>query len=219
MGKPIEALYRQNLPADEQMKDKYLYIIASVMCLIILLIPLPADSLFLRMHLKESADGEFRLYYTTDGSMAFNGEQFITGSLNDKGDIISFEMTPELEGRISALRFDLPPAEAMITVDSVSASSGGTVNDRWSVADIFDAGNLVMINGVQVQPVPSRELTYITTTENDPYVVFAPNIVNELTGHFSHKWGTKIVVVLLIAAAVLFYKMDLFGSEKIREQD
>ena len=99
-------------------------------------------------------------------------------------------------------------------MDSVSASSGGTVNDRWSVSDIFDAGNLVMINGVQVQPVPSRELTYISTTENDPYVVFAPNIVNELTGHFSHKWGTKIVIVLLIMAAVLFYKKDLFGSDK-----
>jgi hypothetical protein len=201
------------------MKDKYLYIIASVLCLIILLIPLPADSLFLRMHLSDSADGDFRLYYTTDGSMAFNGEQFISGSLNDKGDIVSFEMGPELEGKISALRFDLPPAEGMITVDSVSASSGGTVNGRWSVPDIFAPGNLLMVNGVQVQSVPSRELTYISTTENDPYVVFAPNIVNELTGHFSHKWGTKIVIVLLIAAAVLFYKKNLFGSEKTSKQD
>ncbi|MBP1584566.1 MAG: hypothetical protein ILP17_02605 [Lachnospiraceae bacterium] len=195
------------------MKDRYLYIIASVVCLIILLIPLPADSLFLRMHLKEASAGDYRLYYTTDGSMAFNGEQFIDGMLNDKGDIVSFEMEPELEGRITGLRFDLPPAEGLVTMDSVSVSSGGAVKSRWSVSDIFASGNLVMVNGAQVQSVPSRELTYISTTENDPYVVFAPNVVSELTGRFSHKWGTKIVIVLLIGAAMVFHRKNLFDTK------
>jgi hypothetical protein len=195
------------------MKDRYIYIIASVICLIILLLPLPADSLFLRMHLKQATAGDYRLYYTTDGSMVFNGEQFIEGILNDKGDLISFEMGSELEGRITGMRFDLPPSEGMVTLDSVSVSSGGTVKSRWSVSDVFAPGNLAMVNGVQVQSVPSRELTYISTTENDPYVVFAPNVVSELAGHFSHKLGTRLVIVLLIAAAMVFHKKNLFNAQ------
>ncbi|MCR5739160.1 MAG: hypothetical protein K6G43_05030 [Lachnospiraceae bacterium] len=195
------------------MKDRYLYIIASVISLIILLIPLPADSLFLRMHLRQASAGDYRLYYTTDGSMAFNGEQFIEGKLNDEGDLVSFEMGPELEGRITGMRFDLPPAEALVTLDSVSASSGGTVKSRWSVPDIFAPGNLLMVNGAQVQSVPSRELAYISTTENDPYVVFAPNVVEELTGDFSHKWGTRVLVIALIAAAMVFHKKNLFDAQ------
>ena len=44
------------------MKEAPKYVIAAVICLIVLIIPLPADSLFLRLSLKEAAPGDYMLH-------------------------------------------------------------------------------------------------------------------------------------------------------------
>ncbi|MCR4792002.1 MAG: hypothetical protein K5871_04590 [Lachnospiraceae bacterium] len=200
------------------MKESIGTVIASIICILILVIPLPAGALYLRFHIKDAGAGDYKLYYTTDGSQAFCEEQCIEGSLNSSGDEVTFRIDGTLEEKITGMRFDLPPTDQMVVLDSVSASSAGMVKDRWSVTDIFAPENLSMTNSAEVQVVPSRELAYISTSADDPYVIFAPNIVGELTGLFSHKFITKIVIVLLIVAGMIFAKLNLFevrdGSER-----
>ncbi len=200
------------------MKESTKFIIAAVICIVILALPLPADSLFVRLHAREAVSGDFRIYYATDGTGAFDSEQFIEGSVSTDGKEITFELDPEFEGKITDIRLDLPPVSGLVILDSVSASSGGFIKERWSVTDIFASANLGYVNGTEVQTVPSRELAYISTTENDPYIVFAPNIVNELAGNFSHKFGTRIIICLLITLGVLFSKLDLFKADRSGER-
>ncbi len=194
------------------MRESIKFIIIAVICIVILALPLPADDLYVRFHAREAVSGDFRMYYATDAAGAFDSEQFSEGTVNGAGNEITFKLDPALEGKITNIRFDLPPASGLVVLDSVSASSGGFIKKRWSVADIFAGSNLVYVNGAEVQTVPSRELVYISTTENDPYVIFTPNIVSEISGNFSHKLGTRIIICMFIALGTFFSKLDLFKA-------
>lgn len=199
------------------MKKKMAKIIPLIIMLVIILLPLPADDLYIHFHIKEGALSGYRLYYATEECPVFTEDRYVDSDFDEKNSMISFKLDNSLEGKITGLRLDLLPKDDCVSMDSVSLNSGGLIVKRWSVTKVFSEKDLLMVNGVVVQTVPSREIVYFFTTENDPYVVFSGDAVAKLSGAFSHKALTKICIALLIGIGAFFYNKDLFGKEVSEE--
>ena len=194
------------------MKGTIKIIIIAVVMLVIMLIPLPADDLYLRFHVSEGEQEDYRLYYSTADNPSFDGEHYIDSSYDEKSGLVTFKIDAALEGAITGLRFDFPPAEGVTVIDGISSNSGGIVKNRFPVAEIFNDGNYLMVNGALLSTVAAREYVYASTTPDDPFVVFTPEVSSKMTSGFSHKFSTKLVIVLLIALGLFFYNKDYFGK-------
>ena len=192
-------------------------IITCICVLAVILIPLPADDLYVRFHIREGATDGYRIYYATQSNPNFTDEQHIDSEYDERTGQITFVFDPSLEGSITGIRFDYPPADDMIAIDSVSVSSGGIIKNRISVPDLFNPDDYIMVNGVNLDTVAMREIVYASTTPDDPFVVFGSEGVSLLSTGFSHKWGTKLCIALLIAIASVFYNKDLFGRKGTEE--
>jgi len=188
------------------------YIVLAVFGIILMMIPFPADDLFIRFELKESVPGDYRLYYMNMDQLLYDEDHLIIGSLNDEGNIITFRLDPSLEGNIRNLRLDLPAEENVLCFSSVTASSAGVIKKRWSVPDIFAQSNMIFQNNASVQSIPSREITYVQTGADDPFIIFADNIASELTSYYSHKVLTRICVIGLILIGMILYDCELFKN-------
>ena len=187
-------------------------LIPALIILVVMLIPLPADDLYLGFHIKEGSRDDYRLYYSTVGSPGFSGDLYIDSYYDEGKKMVMFRLDPSLEGEVTGLRLDLPPADEKVVIDGVCVNSGGLVKKRFSVPDIFNEGNYLIVNGMQLQTVDARETVVALTTESDPYVVFGPSATESLASGFSHKLLTRSVIALMIAAGMLFYNRDYFGT-------
>ncbi len=185
--------------------------------LIIILIPLPADDLYVRFHIKEGNVSGYRIYYATDSNPNYTDEQHIDSEYDERTGQITFVFDSSLDGRITGIRFDYPPADDMITIDGVSVNSGGIVKKRLSVPALFNSDDYLMVNGATLDTIEDRETVCASTTSDDPFVVFGPEGVKMLSTGFSHKFSTKLCIALLIAIAAIFYNKDLFGSKGAEE--
>ncbi len=193
-------------------------IIICVCLLVIILIPLPADDLCLRFHVREGSTGGYRIYYATQSNPDYSDERYADSVYDERTGQITFVLDASLEGSITGIRLDFPAGEDMIAIDGVSVNSGGLVKKRISVPDLFNEGNYLMIHGATLDTVPDRETVYVSVTPDDPFVVFGSEGVKLLSTGFSHKISTKICIALLIAIACAFYNKDLFGKERSEEQ-
>ena len=193
-------------------------IITCICVLAVILIPLPADDLYVRFHIREGATDGYRIYYATQSNPNFTDEQHIDSEYDERTGQITFVFDASLEGSITGIRFDYPPVEDMIAIDSVSVSSGGIIKNRISVTKLFDPDDYIMVNGATIDTVASREIVYASTTPDDPFVVFGSEGVRLLSTGFSHKWGTKLCIALLIAIASVFYNKEIFSREATEEQ-
>ena len=193
-------------------------IITCICVLAVILIPLPADDLYVRFHIREGATDGYRIYYATQSNPNFTDEQHIDSEYDERTGQITFVFDASLDGSITGIRFDYPPVEDMIAIDSVSVSSGGIIKNRISVPDLFNPDDYIMVNGVNLDTVASREIVYASTTPDDPFVVFGGEGVRLLSTGFSHKLSTKLCIALLIAIASVFYNKEIFSREATEEQ-
>ncbi|MBO4908304.1 MAG: hypothetical protein J5476_03390 [Lachnospiraceae bacterium] len=193
-------------------------IITCICMLAIILIPLPADDLYLRFHICEGSTDGYRIYYATVTDPNFSDAQHVDSTYDERTGNITFILDASLEGSITGIRLDYPPADDMAVIDGVSVSSGGIVKKRISVPELFNSDDYLMVNGMNLDTIASREKVCATTTPDDPFVVFGPEGVNILSTGFSHKMSTKLCIALLIALASVFYKKNLFGQKGLEEE-
>lgn len=192
-------------------------IITCIIVLIVILIPLPADDLYLRFHVREGSTEGYRVYYATLTDPVFSDEQSIDSAYDEETGAIAFRMDSSLEGCITGIRLDCPPRDDTIVIDGISINSGGVIRRRISVPDLFDPSDYIMVNGAVIDTIAARENVYIATTPDDPYVVFGPEGVDMISSGFSHKMSTKLCIALLIAAASALYSKNLFGKPSTEE--
>ena len=192
------------------MSSKTKTIIITVIFLAVLIIPFPADDEYLRIHIKEGAPEGYGLFYATADNPEPSAETFIEGRDDHEEGEITFDLDAGLEDKITVVRLDFPVSDELIDLDGIYASSAGIVRSRWSVAETFNEKNIAFVNDAQVQPIPSKEIVYISVTGEDPFIVFNEDVSGQLTGHFSHKLLTKICVLGLIALGIFFYGKDMF---------
>lgn len=196
------------------MKKNAGIIIAVAVMLVIMLMPLPADALYLHFSVKEGSTDDYRLYYTTAAMPVYDGTNYIDSYIDTKNGMVTFKFDPSMEGAITGLRLDFPSEEGMSVIDGISINSGGIVKKQLSVPVIFNDENYLMVNGMNISTVASRETVYASTTADDPFVVLGPEAVKALTTGFSHKFSTKLLIVLLIAAGLFFHEKDYFGTRE-----
>ena len=187
--------------------------------LAIILIPLPADDLYLRFHIREGGTDGYRIYYATQANPNFSDAQYVDSSYDERTGNITFKLDASYEGSITGIRLDYPPKDDMVVIDGVSVNSGGIVKKRISLPDLFYPENYLMVNGMNLDTIAERETVCAQTTSNDPFVVFGQEGVNILSTGFSHKFSTKICIALLIALASVFYGKDLFGRKASEEEN
>ena len=196
------------------MKKNAGIIITVAVMLVIMLIPMPADALYLRFSVREGSTDDYRLYYTTVQMPVFDGANFIDSYTDERNGMVTFRIDPSMEGTITGLRLDFPPEESETVIDGISVNSGGIVKRSFSVPEIFNDAGYLMVNGMNLSTVASRETLHAVTTPDDPFVIFGPEIVKKLTTGFSHKFSTKLLIVLLIAMGMFFHKKDYFGKSE-----
>ena len=185
---------------------------------VIILIPLPADDLYLRFHVREGSTEGYRIYYTTQSNPDYSDEQYVDSVYDELTGQITFVLDASLEGTITGIRMDYPAGEDMIVIDGVSINSGGIVKKRLSVPALFNEGNYLVVHGAAIDTVSDRETVYVSATPDDPFVVFGSEGVKLLSTGFSHKFSTKLCIALLIAIAWVFYTKILLGKESSEEQ-
>ncbi len=196
------------------MSSRIKTIILIAVIAVILLVPLPADDEFLRFHIREGACEGYGLYYATREKPVPGDDTFIRGEYDEKTGDVVFDIDGSLEGDITVLRLDFPADSELVLIDSVSVRSAGITRKRWSVTDLFEDGDLALINDAGVHIIASKETSYISSKGVDPFVVFNEETTKELTGCFSHKIITKICIATLILLGVFFYRKDERSESK-----
>ena len=189
------------------------YIIYLILCVAVLLIPLPADDVLLKFTLAEIDDTGFQLFYKTKDNDEFDSNRIINADIDEKHRRIVFRIDGSEAGRLTGLRLDFPSKEQTLEVTGVCATSGGLIADNWSPTDFISNTGILYANNTEVMTVPSNYTTYIDTSETDPYIIFSENIVNEVNKQFSHKYLTRIFVLGMIFLGIIFYKKPVFTEE------
>ena len=192
------------------MKKKWHLILFLLAAIILLLIPLPASDLILRITLTECYTDGFFLYYTTDGQ-AWSEDQKIPGSLDAERGIVSFQVDSSLEGQLTGLRIDFPNQQQVVCVKNITVSSAGFPKKQYNPCVFFDVANRKAQNGLYaVDLVPTRARAYLGTTQEDPYVILSDVLTQQITRLFSHYRMTRFFICLFVSACCLSCQKKLF---------
>lgn len=195
------------------MKTKWHYIWILLIMLLFLSIPIPASDLVIRITLG-NPDGvdarHFYLYYSTEES-GFSQDQLVQATYDEKNGTISFPLDASLEGRITSLRLDFPTTEQSILLRSISVSSAGLIQKQYNPCVFLSPANLEAINDIKaIDLIPSRANAYVSTFETDPYLVLNNPFSQEVTGHFSHYFITRILICLFFAVCIYSAQKKFF---------
>ncbi len=190
------------------------YIIYLILCVAVLLLPLPADDVLLKFTLTEIDDTGFQLFYKTKDNDEFGADRIINADIDEKHHRIIFRIDGSEAKKLTGLRLDFPSKDQTLEVTEVSATSGGLIAENWSPTDFISNTGILYANNTEIMTVPSNYTTYIDTSETDPYIIFSENIVNEVNKRFSHKYLTRIIVLVLIFFGIIFYKKPIFTDER-----
>lgn len=195
------------------MKKKWPLILILLGIIVFLLIPLPASNLILRITLAESHPidpHDFFLYYAMEDQI-WSEEQKILGSMDEKRNVVSFQVSSSLEGHLTGLRIDFPAQQQLVGVENITVSSAGFPKKQYNPCVFFDAVNQKAQNGLYgISLVPTRARAYIGTTPEDPYIILSDALTGQITGLFSHYRMTRFFICLFASACCLSYQKKLF---------
>ena len=82
--------------------------------LAIILIPLPADDLYLRFHICEGSTDGYRIYYATVTDPNFSDAQHVDSTYDERTGNITFILDASLEGSITGMKKYAQPQLPMI---------------------------------------------------------------------------------------------------------
>lgn len=177
------------------------------------LMPFPASNLYLRFYFRDIQDSRCELYYSTDSADGFSGERLIPAEISPEDQHVTFRLDSSLAGHITGLRLDFPSLEQLICVDNVTVSSAGVVKKQYDPCYFFHKDQIASSNDVSaVDLVVSRDIAYVATTPDDPYLVFSPNLCRQITDCYSRFRLTRLFICLFPAACYLAARSRLFKA-------
>ena len=180
---------------------------------IFVLMPFPASDLYLRLYFKEIQGSKYELYYSTDSAEGFSAERLIPAAIDSDDNHITFRLDSSLAGHITGLRLDFPSLEQVICVENVTVSSAGIVKRQYDPCYFFREDNIASSNDIaSINPVISRDFTYIAATPDDPYLILSSGLCQQITGCYSHFRLTRLLVCLFPAACYLIAKLKIFKA-------
>jgi len=185
---------------------------------VFLLLPIPYSNLYLSVEFEADSQDikSCRLYYTTASSAEYSSLACLTEGNNVSGTPTQarFRIEPSLlSEQITSLRLDLPNAEQVVCVKSVSVSSSGIIKKEFNPCYFFDDSNIVFSNSITGRSIlPFRRIAYIATDPSDPYLVFSDTLVREILDCSDNYVLTRLCICLFLVALFLSYRKKIFTA-------
>ncbi len=194
-------------------KFKILLIVLGVILLVML--PVPAADVYVRIHFQEIAGNACALYYTTKSEPGFTQDNCILSEIDAEKNQVTFLLDGMLADQLTGFRLDFPNNEDLICISSVTVSSAGVVQKQYDPCDFFAEENIVVKNGIEaISLVKIRNRAYIKTNANDPFVILSDALVSQINDSYSHYRLSRLLVCVFAVGCYFMAKTKVFSSKK-----
>ena len=197
---------------------KYIKYIKIILAVIIagafIFIPKSTSNLYIRLHFESIQGDVLQLYYTTVENNSFCEEQSITSYVDKENRSVSFCLDKSLYNQLGVVRLDFAQQPETLCVNGISISSGGMVKKELNPGNFISDENMIDFHNVAFSPVPERNKTFIVTQEGDPYIVFSPEITQQINQYFSKGYLTRFLICIFVLIVYVSYKKNIFNFEK-----
>lgn len=181
--------------------------------LAIIIIPLPAGDMTIRLQLTEMVGNDYALHYSNTDSF-FTPSKSIAGEIDYEKNQVIFHLDNSLEG-LTALRLDFPHTDTLISVEKITVSSAGIIQKQFNPSLFFAPGNLIETHDLEaISQATAQDKAYLATSDWDPYVVLSEKLVKQIDSGFSHFHLSRLAICLFIAACTYFTKKDYFTNKE-----
>ena len=188
--------------------EKAKKIVILFIAIILILIPMPAADVLVKVHFVISEDeaniiGEKGdLYYSTSDMFGFSAEQCVRAEVDEKSKQLTFRLDKNIENQLKGLRLDLPGVEGLVCIDNITISSAGIVQKQFNPCEFLSDDNRIFVNNIEtISLVESRKRAYIDVNGVDPYIVLSEGIVEEVNDCYSHFVLTRIGICIFVLGA------------------
>lgn len=193
------------------------YILSAFLILILavfVLAPYPASDIYLRFYFRDISGEYCVLYYSTDSSGAMMPEQYFAAKIDPDLKVADFRLEPLFSDNITRLRLDFPNEEQLLNIKAITVSSGGVIKKQYNPCDFFREENIAASNGITgISLVKPRALAYFATSSDDPYVIFSPELTQDIIGCHSNLRLTRLGICLFLAGCFLMFRKKLFTAD------
>lgn len=192
---------------------KVKFIIIFLLAVAFILMPFPSADINIRLHFWGATEGNFALYYATQ-TAGFSQEQCLVKAVDSERNQVTFHLDSSLEDQLAGLRLDFPAGNNVICVSNITVSSAGIVQKQFNPCDFFAPENLTNQNDIDpISLATAQNRAYVPTTGEDPYVIAAQNLLEEIRDGYSHLRLTRLGICLFAFACYLLYKKNLFSKD------
>lgn len=184
-----------------------------LIAIVFVLIPFPSADINIRLHFMGNAEGTYAFYYATQ-TAGFSQEQCIIAEADSESTSVTFHLDHSLEDQLTGLRLDFPAGDNLICISNVTVSSAGIVQKQFNPCNFFAPENLT--HQCDIEPISlatAQNRVYVPTAGEDPYVILAQNLLEEVRDGYSHLRLTRFGICLFAAACYVMYKKNLFSKE------
>ena len=156
---------------------------------------------------QDSAYTECSLYYTTADAPDMSDDKQIDADMTSgKADLV---LPKELCCKLTGLRLDFKEADNLICINRIELCSGGFVRKAFDASQFFAEANIDATN--DISSLQNADIiTYIGANGKDPYILLAPEIVQQCNDAYSHYTGTKAFICLFIVITVLLARKKIY---------
>lgn len=173
-------------------------------------IPFPVADVIIRIDFDNIAGSSCSLYYSTDTSLSYSEEQCIQSSFDSETNQMTFRLDGSLAKQIQFLRLDFENREDLICINDVSVSSAGIVQKEYHPSKFFSSDNITFTNNADITAATAMDLAYVSTTENDPYIIFSNELSRDVMSHASSYRLTRALICVFIGVAIILMKKKVF---------
>ncbi len=195
------------------MKKKILYLFLFFLAAAFVILPLRTAPLYIRLYFHE-IEGDFcTLYYSTDTVNVFCVEQQCVSEIDLENKQVEFRLDPSLDGHLTGLRLDFPGQEQLLSINSVTVSSGGVIKRQYNPCDFFSRENVAQTNSIKALDLATASArAYFSTAPDNPYVILSDELSLQAADCYSHYRLTKLAACLFLLACFLLGRKKIFGA-------
>ncbi len=185
-------------------------IIYFIIAILFIAIPFPTADILIRIDFNDIASDSCVLYYSVGTPFSYSDEHCIKSSVDPEYNQVTFRLDGSLANQITDIRLDFVNKEDLICINDVSVSSAGVIHKEYHPCKFFASDNIAMTNNVAVSAANSMDLAYISTTDNDPYIIFSNELTRDIMSRASSYRLTRALICVFVGVAIILMKKKLF---------
>ena len=187
-------------------------LILLLITIIFIFFPHPASDLYLRITFEQFEGDGCSLYYTTDTDGNFSQEKCITSEIDPDTMQVSFRLSGALDGHLTGLRLDFPHTDQLLAIKTVTVSSAGVIQKEYNPCHFFAPENIGLNHNADVTLVLPRNRVYVSTSEDDPFLILSDALTSQIDGCYSHQTGSRLLLCLFFAGCLFLARRKIFPT-------